>query len=259
MSKITEYFKTTKNIEKQTEKDYRTESFASEFYDDCLKKKVCNNSECIKVTLEAELEDLQTKYDNIEEAIKIGMEIVAEKNVEIESLMKEVVAIRNRAVVSSPIQSENSISVQKSTDTVTVATAIESNYSRNGMFSSYELNFEKKQISVLRSIDSRKEVDSHFINTMVRSLYDGKLHVLQNKSVTGRSKPGQTKQAVTPEKQIILNGIYMERIKSSTTDCTEIAARKKKLNKYIKDAIHNICKSLDSKELEKETCRRLME
>ena len=40
MSKITEFFKPTKNIEKQIEKNYRTESFASIFCDNCLRKKI---------------------------------------------------------------------------------------------------------------------------------------------------------------------------------------------------------------------------
>lgn len=62
---------------------------------------------------------------------------------------------------------------------------------------------------------------------------------------------------MTPAKHRLLTEIYTERILNATQDCAERVSRNKKLNKYIKDAIHNITKTIDPKELEKETCQRL--
>ncbi|XP_055307470.1 uncharacterized protein LOC129571679 [Sitodiplosis mosellana] len=276
MSKITEFYKSVKNNhcnEQQINGNSESASSATQFYGDCLENLIleCNKSDCIsiKATLESQLKDLEQKCENVEEAVKIGMEIVAEKNTKIEYLMKQVEVFRKGNVLPDVAadQNEDPNSSQKSTVVserkVVPATNIESKSTQNSsknvdeMFTSYENHFKKNQLSYLRSLDPRMEMDSHFINTAVKALYDGRLNVLQNKSVTGRSKPGQTKEAVTPEKHRILNGIYSERILTTTAESAEIVARKKKLNKYIKDAIHNITKSVDSKDLEKETCQRL--
>lgn len=278
MSKITEFYKIVKsndcNVrnERQIDANSGSTSFAAQFYEDCLNEQIleCNESDCIliKATFKSQLKDLEQKCENIEEANKIGTEIVAEKSIEIEHLMKQVEAVREKSVARSVVdKNEESNSTQNSTPVSeqkdVPAVTIESNSTQIStkndlkLFDSFQNYFKDNQLSYLRSLDPRSENDSHFINTAVKALYDGRLNVLQNKSVTGRTKRGQTKEAVTPEKHGILTAIYLERIMTATKDNTERGMRKKKLNKYIKDAIHNISKSIDSKDLEKKTCRRL--
>lgn len=279
MSKINEYFKTVKSTdcnvrrEQQILENSETRSFATQFYEGCFEKQFheCTKSDCIRIkaTLEIQLKNLEQKCENIEEAIKIGSEIVTEKNNEIEYLLKQVEVVRKKNVVSAIAsdQSEEPSSTQKSTEVsgrkMVPANTVVSNSTRNlpkdhhEMFGSYENDFNKETLSYLRSLDPRKENDSHFINTVVKSLYDGRLNILSKKSVTGRSKPGQTKEAVSPNKHDTLKRIFTERILTATADDAERGARKKKLNRFINDAIHNITKSIESKDLEKEACQRL--
>lgn len=181
------------------------------------------------------MKDLSRKCENVKEANKIGMEIVLDKYLEIGNLMRQIEARVVPAV--NVAQSNEPNSIHAST---VAATLVKPNSMKNcsQMFSTYAKYFNQNQLSYLRSVDHRKEMDSHFINTVVKQLYDGRLYVLPNRSVTGRSNIGQTKEAVTPEKRKILDGIYTERIFISIEDCAERVQRKKKLNKYIKDTLH---------------------
>lgn len=275
MAKINEYFKAVKknDCNVRCELLENSQSLSTRFYDDCVQIQLseCTKNECIqiKANLEVQLKNLEQKCENVEEAIKIGKEIISEKNDDIEYLLKQVEAVRESNVVSvnSADPSEEPHYTQKSTvvcDRKLVhATTLKSNSTQKTqedpqqMFSSYENDINKNQLSYLRSLDPRKDVDSHFINTIVKSLYDGRFDILKNKSVTGRSKPGQTKQAVSPEKHDVMKRMFTERILTATADSVERNERKKRLNKYINDAIRNITKSIDSKELEKQTCQRL--
>lgn len=257
MSKITDFFKQSKNSRDQIEEIVEKRTIAKQFYEKCvsIQDQSCNKVDCINTlaTLKYELKAMQEKCLNIKEAIEICTEVVAEKDIEIQNLMQQL-AINATAEPAIVGVEEKSVPVDDSFIPVGAKPAdIYVDY----LFSAFQSDFSVDYLSLLRSVDIRSEKDSHFVNVAMKALYEGRYNILQNKSVTGRSKTGQTKEAVTPEKHRILTKIYSERIFIATQDSAERVLRKKKLNKYIKDAIHNITKTVDLKELEKKTCQRL--
>lgn len=238
MSKITHFFKQTKKNCDKSEENIEKGTIPEQFYGECLTAQVhsCDKVDCIntKATLKSELKAMQEKCRNIKEAIEICAEIVADKDSEIQNLLQKLAVTTTEKCVGAECL------VKEST-----------NKCNNGLFNAFQSDFNADQLSYLRSVNNQSEKDSHFVKTAMEGLYDGRLNALKNKSVTGRSKAGQTKEKMTPAKHSILAGIYKERILTATQDSAERVLREKKLNKYIKDAIHNITKLSNSKELQK--------
>lgn len=98
----------------------------------------------------------------------------------------------------------------------------------------FENNFSPDAMETIRSCGDEEAMDSKFILTAVRDLYDGRLGDLQTKNVSGRSKD-ITKQPVTPEKMNILRGMFKERMTYSKK-----SDERKTLNRIIKTAIQTI-------------------
>lgn len=124
-------------------------------------------------------------------------------------------------------------------------------------FSDFSNLFTASQLLNLRDIVSTKRGDSTFIATTIRMLYDGKLDCLQTKSVSGRSTKGKLKEKITPDKMDIIQRIYCERINVVSKDNTEKEARKKQMNKLIKDALVNISRNSELKTSENNPCRQI--
>lgn len=254
--KITSYFKQVKNVpEERSEEHLNT---TTQFYENCLSEQqnVKCAEECIhiqiKATLGSKLNEMKQKYDNVKEAVKICQEIVEDKNIEIEYLRKQINEIRTveNSVLGTVTNTDNPGSV------AAVNTPRNSNITPNSVnntnsFSAFEKDFNDVQLCTFRSVGPNIRDDSQFVNSVIKVLYDENLHILTKKSVTGRSKPGKTKEAVTPEKHAIVKSIFTERIHSVTENDSERASRKKQLNKLIRYVIHNITKTSDRKETEK--------
>lgn len=60
---------------------------------------------------------------------------------------------------------------------------------------------------------------------------------------------------MTPEKDAIIRNIFEKRLNDVTSDKQN--ERKKKINKFIKDAFRNITNIIEQKETEKQVVRRL--
>lgn len=103
------------------------------------------------------------------------------------------------------------------------------------MYSGFVKKLSAKSMNTLRSFKKTVAHDSKFISTAIRGLYEGRLEILNERNLSGRSKIHQ-KQPVTPEKMNILRGLFMERVKN-TTDSAE---RAENLNQLVKTAIGNI-------------------
>lgn len=248
---ITDFYKTTKrdnSCEKVNNENVKTKSFAKQFYANCLNEVCMNEYSNIKTKLKSEMTEMLQKFENLQEAVKICSEIVEEKNIEIEHLSKQVADIV--AITTATTVSAVPFASVVDSDPVTVEDSkLKSNEAIP--FTAFEKDFKVDDLSYLRSVNSSHVYDSHFINTCMKSLYHDRLNVLRSR------KAGQRKEAVTPQKHEILSGIYTERILTATKISENRVSRKKKLNKYIKNAIHNISKSNDTKDSEKEICRRI--
>lgn len=261
MSKITDFFKIAKNNHvqesDQNRSSYERGTVANQFYEHCLTKQdqLCDKVECINriAALKSELKTMQEKCLNTKEAVAICTEVIAEKDIEINNLMQQLTTAVNSTeptVTDTPV-----VSIDDKPEPVVMEPIDRAEAS---LFSAFQNEFSGDVLSSLRSVENRREKDSHFVNIAMRALYAGNLNGLKNKSVTGRSKSGQRKEPITPEKHRVLKTIYTERIHIVSPECEERAARITRLNKYIKDAIHNITKSIDSNEIENETCHRLI-
>lgn len=254
MSKITDFFTQAKSSKNQSDNQRNSSiveaTAAQQFYEHCLtiQDELCDKIECIntKATLKLELKSMQEKCLNIKEAVDICAEIIAAKDIEINNLIQQL-----EIAVVPALDTPANTCVADKPDPVAVESidAVKS----TTLFNEFQDEFSADVLSSLRSI----EKDSNFINLAMKSLYAGKLDSLKNKSVTGRGRGGRAKEPVTPEKHSVLKAIYTERIYDATQNCAERVSRQKMLNKYIKDAIHNITRTNATQELEKETCQRL--
>lgn len=237
MSKITSFFKQKKQIaiddlpEEKVEREVNSGTLADQFYKKCaiMQKHACDKADCldIKAALKLELAKMHDKNRNMKETIEICSEIIAEKDTEIQHLIKKLTTTANVNV------EDESIPVD----------LIEKSPTEN--LRAFQNVFNPDQLSYLRSVDNDTQKDSHFIKTAVGSLYEGRLAILKNRSVTGRSAGGQAKQKLSPPKHSILTEIFSERIMNATQDSSERVQRQKRLNKLIKDAINNISKSVE--------------
>lgn len=102
-------------------------------------------------------------------------------------------------------------------------------------YNKFERNLSKKCIEILRSIDDTEKEDAKFVSVILNELYD--VNILKCKSISGRSKKND-KTALSPEKKLLLDQIYSERLQQSKSlSSIEINTRKKSLTKNIRIAI----------------------
>lgn len=145
--------------------------------------------------------------------------------------------------MTNPIESE-AISVSN-----------KSNVSNLLRFTGFSNIFTSNQLAELRTIGLSAREDSSFVSSVMKFLYAGRLTILKTKSVSGRStKIDQPKEKITPEKENVIRKTFAERMIDVNDDKL---GREKKLNKFIKDALINIGKSVEMKEKQKQIVRRL--
>lgn len=204
------------------------------FYRDALllQKTKCTKNACVqsKSLIERQIKEMESKKKKTEEAIATCKSIIAKKEHTIEVLKKESFHVK---------ESEGS------------------NRSVELIFDEFASEFTQSELADLRLIGGTQREDSTFISLSIKFLYKDKLHTLQKKSVTGRSKPGMKKECFSPEKVKILSSMLQKRLANSTDQPEERVARNKRLNELIKSAQLNISKSLKKKEVENELIRRL--
>lgn len=99
-------------------------------------------------------------------------------------------------------------------------------------YTSFERKLTKKCIENLQNISDSEKDDSKFISVILNELYD--VNILKSKSISGRSKNNK-KTPLTPEKKLLLENIYSERLQHLST--SEINTRKKNLSKIIRNTI----------------------
>lgn len=239
--KITDFFKSTKNINAEVVDQAvdETSSLSTQFYQACLdeQNKQCNNLDCIrkKNELKKQVGEMKKKCSEIEYKVRICNMVIGEKDTKIKSLKKEI----------ETTHAESSTAVCQNTPPDTES------------FTAFSAHFSNEKLAILRSIGPDKKEDSSFVNAAVKALYLKRLDVLENKSVTGRSKGEQKKEPMTPEKRNILNRIFTERIHLVASDGNERTSRIIEINKHIKFAIININKSNRSENIDKAVCQKL--
>lgn len=190
---ITDFFTKSKNQTQQTidvnDDDLLVEEAtvpaSKKFYEECLiqQKSTCSSDLCarMKNSFELNIKDTEKKIENIRQAIETCTSIISEKNNEIDELNTKLKAKRT-ANDNTPNNCCGSDSL---------------------IFSEFADKFTQNQIAGLRKIGKTKREDSTFVSLTVNSLYEGQLEMLQNRSVTGRSKAGK-KEKMTPEKKEFL-------------------------------------------------------
>lgn len=249
-SELTQFFKQTKEQPKIIHVE-TVQTITKQFYKDCLKeKKQCENELCIgtKHKINRTREEIQQKIRKTEEAIRCCSTILSKKDAEIARLRKQISVNQNEPLSSITSQP------------VSITRELQEKEQEKILFNSFSMDFTENELATLRSIGATNREDSTFIAASVKFLYKNNLSILKEKSLTGRSaKPGHPKEPITPKKIEILSKIFKERVDSVANDDIENGARNKCLNKYIKNAIANINRTLLSKQTEKNACKNLQE
>lgn len=232
MANITNYFKSVKTVN-VVEEDVENLSVATEFYKTKLNQ-TCQKNECIeaKSLLKSKIEEIEQKCEKRKQQIEFCKSIICDKKVEIARLQKIL-------EISQPKPIE--ISQQKSNQSHTPRTQIL-------IFSSFLSYLSEEQLADIRLVGPSKGEDSTFVLTSLRNLYQGRLEILQKKTITGRSKKGETKEMLTPSNVDVIKRLFRERMFNVVTEggAEERVNREKKVNKYIKDAQANITKTIKS-------------
>lgn len=244
---ITDYFRKNKKDAETVQNNNREKILSSseQFYRMYLAQQnsSCNNTSCFEIVskLESQIKDVQAKIQNTKDAIVTCQSVISQKNCKIEKLEKKLTSMN---VASVCVANNNRDSI--------------SGLNRVLIFDEFSSDFTSSQLADLRQVGNAKREDSTFILIALKNLYEKNLETLETKSLTGRSKPGQRKEKMTPEKTAILAKIFQNRLQHATADTQERVSREKCLNKLIKDAKDNITKSLHKQTTEKEIGRRLM-
>lgn len=253
---ITTFFKqqkkTTANARQESENRNQNQTTnAEKFYQSCMHHTECKKTECIqlKAALNAQLCELKEKCTHHEQAVKLCTSIIDDKDIEIKRL-KEILSMST----SESTPANESVAVESvSTEPVAVSVTNESKVPNSLRFSDFSNVFTSNQLAELRKIGLSAREDSSFVLAIMKFIYADRLTILKSKSVSGRAaKIDQPKEKITPEKENIIRKIFAERMLDINDD-----QRAKKLNKYIKDALGNITKSVEAKEKEKNIARCL--
>lgn len=256
--KISVFFKEVKTVPVEKNTISPSVSVHNQFYKNCLQQQhECQNELCVKTKRELlkKKEGIREKIRKNEEAIRICSMVLSEKNEEIARLHGEIESIETSETQLSNSNSVPDIASQQSISNVT-ANAEE----RTISFGTFLNEFAELELAELRSVGDSIRDDSTFVASSVKYLYKENLGVLKQKSLTGRTtKSGQTKQPMTPQKYDTLSRIFIERINGITNDHIEKESRTKCFNRLIKDAINNINRATQTKEIEKKACELLKE
>lgn len=191
----------------------------TQFFDKCVSEELhgCSKQVCRleKLRLEAIISESKERIKNIESSVAACTEVCEKKD----KLIRE-------------IQQTNDISGDATKNKVKLLA-----------FSDFSENFPQNQLAILRSIDSTSAQDSFFVLCCVRNLYNENLHVLNQRSVTGRHTGAVKKIPMTPKKRIVVEKMFNERIDILCLDFGEHQKRLKKLNTHLKNAILKAAKS----------------
>lgn len=254
--RITDFFKKTTAFNNFLEEHVtKPRNIANEFVKTCLQEETseCKVEKCVqlKYRLKLQLQEIQAKYYQHEDALKVCKLVIEQKEIEIDDLKK--------MIPEKPTKTGELNANPNANESEANPNASESVSKPNPLrFSQFSNDFTDEMLAKLREINLTYHDDSKFVSSVMKFMYENRLSCLKSKSVTGRTtKKDNNKEKLTPEKMNILEKIYTERIDESTINDFERKTRKQKLNKFVKDAIFNISKSIQSKDLENEACRRL--
>lgn len=204
----------------------------NDFYENCFKSQIesCEaNKNCheVKINLKRKLEISKQKEASIQESIAMCKRICKQKDDKIKSF--EIETERNKQI--SPVTTSNNTG-QQHNPTDTNKSSI--------LFDQFNEIFAENQLSTLRSIDKSKKGDSTFILNCLRFLYSHDLAKLEHKSVTGKSKTGDPKEPITPQKLNQIQTVYVERLNDLKLERTDQDEREKKFRNHVHRAIINI-------------------
>lgn len=106
-------------------------------------------------------------------------------------------------------------------------------------FASFGRHFTENSLSILRGISYEKSSDATFVRKCLVSLYQRNLSALKTKSVTGKSK-----EPISPEKMMVLENIFHERIEAiPNITRPEKDGRVKKFKQCLAKVIYHISRS----------------
>lgn len=204
-NKITSYFVNKKTVNPTEISNVNSEKICNTFYRDCLSSQNnCLSSACAekKSSLQDEINIIEAKCKRYEEAINVCSSVLSKKDEKIANLQKmtEMAAQKDEQMQAIDTnENQNQISTE--------------NPIENDMpFNEFANLFSQKELAVLRSFGSPKCYDPKFISTALRYMYADRLSCLKNKSVTGRMRNGRKKEHVTPEKMLVFEKMFHQRV-----------------------------------------------
>lgn len=219
--KITNYFSKSldpNNIQKkdiQNTNTNTTKDFYSKCLNDQLNPKQCESVKCIneKKRLEQLLAKSKEKFEHAKKATDACERVCKRKDEEI-------------AILEAQLKMQYPKVKKSSSETL--------------LYSEQLKQFTATELSELRSIGGNQSEDSAFVLTGIRYIYKNQTDRLNHISVTGRSRTGNKKTKMSPNKLAAIKDIFNERLNALNLTSDEQAKREKRINLLVKDAIQNI-------------------
>lgn len=211
-SLITSLFPKTKNGHVQTTTNTISKKESSIFYENHAKKitNQCCNQVCQleKNRLQTIISETKVKIGKIESSLAACLEVCEKKDQKIFEMRRCTKESGNKNQLKSTLP-----------------------------FNEFSEDISLDQLAHLRSIGPTPAEDSNFVLNCVRSLYSGHLHVLNQRTLTGRNAKGKQKKQMTPRKRKVIEDMYNQRLDMVCDDGIKRGERLKKINSHIKNAI----------------------
>lgn len=110
------------------------------------------------------------------------------------------------------------------------------------LFKQFEGKINEDDLTRLRSLSDDKHKDSTFVLRCLEILYNENLAVLCEK----RAKSTNTKQALSPEKRVMIENLFTERLKSINLSAQDHSARIVRFRTILSSGLSNIKKKINS-------------
>lgn len=166
-----------------------------------------------------------SKCENCKKLEKI-IDAYKKENIELSNDNKQLKKMFNKS---------NQINLEKDVLICRLKNEENKNYSGT-VFSEFGDIFEDTELKTLRSISASSHRDSTFILNVIRILYKNNSAILSSRTAFNKTA---NKQPVTPEKKVIINKLYKERLKSLNLNAAEYTVRYSKMNEYMMNGIKN--------------------
>lgn len=211
-----------------------------------------------------EISDLVSNHMDIVEnqsQVNAGSEQPVDElsNVNEKRLQKEIeVLTKNLNAAKSLLRKTNQVNMEKDLQIKKLAAESEAKKKSDHLFDEFSSDFDKNELTAIKSVGPGQKNDSRFVLNIMRFLYKNDEEAkLKNRSACGRKFKNEKKLEISFEKKSILKRMYKQRVDDELPElahsatANEHSKRMKNFNSLVRSAIHNILKAVQKEECKK--------